>query len=155
MRLVLVKGEDGKLAGLGEVYGRAYERFLRAVSAMQPGDTVGFDFVLPRSPGYHRRFFAMLNELLSRQERFTNMEHLRAWLTVGAGYCELVPGPGGEPVALPRSLAWTQMDEAEFREFVLAVHRFLQTEHAQRFLWPHLVPRIAAENSEALLAQFA
>lgn len=155
MKLVLVKGDDGKLAGLGEVYGRAYERFLRAVSAMQPGDTVGFEFSPPRSPGNHRRFFALLNELFARQERFTNIEHLRAWLVVGAGYCELVPGSDGKPVALPRSLAWTQMDEAEFREFVLAVHRFLQTEHAQRFLWPHLVPQIAAESAEALIAEFA
>lgn len=149
--VVIVKDETGKLRGFGEKGGRAYAKFQSKVKALEIGETLEFQWRAPRSPGFHRMFFGMLGELMDRQERFEDVEHLRAWLTVGAGYAEFVPGPDGQPVALPKSIAWASMDDTEFRELVTAVWSFLRTELAQRFLWPHLTPKAASEGVEQLL----
>jgi hypothetical protein len=61
---------------------------------------------------------------------------MRAWLTVGAGYADFMPGPKGRMMALPKSIKWEKMEDNEFRELVRAVWQFLRTDHAQQFLWP-------------------
>ena len=148
---IVVRGEDGKLCGLGEKGARAYARFRAKVEAMEIGETLAFSWHEPRSPKFHRLFFAMLNELFDRQERFDDEDDLRAWLTVGSGYCHFVPGMDGQIVAVPMSIKWTTMDDGEFRDLVRAVWYFLRTEHAQRFLWPSLSRAMAYENAEAVL----
>jgi hypothetical protein len=152
--VVVVKGEDGKLTGLGEKAGKAWTSFMRWVADMAPGDTLQFEWNKPRSLQHHRHFFAMLHALLDRQEQFESMDQLRMWLTVGAGHCAFVPGPDGAMVALPDSIAFHRLDEVEFSAFRAAVERFLWTPHAQGFLWPHLgrAQRYAAV--ESLLGEF-
>lgn len=135
---ILQKGDNGKLAGLGEKASRAWAKFRAHVAEMAHGETVELTVKLPRSPAHHRLFFARIQELHDRQEQFADADRLRQWLTVGAGYCDLVPGPKGRMVALPQSIKWSRMDEAEFSALHQAVEAFLWTDHARRFLWPHL-----------------
>lgn len=149
--VVVYKDEAGKLRGLGEKGDRAWQRFRSYLESMAVGETISFAWFKPRSPKFHRLFFAFLGELMDRQEQFDDINALRAWLTVGAGYATFVPGPTGRMVALPKSIAWHRMDDNEFRELVLAVWDFLRTEHAQRFLWPHLDDGKAVEQVETLL----
>lgn len=137
-RLVITKGEDGKLCGLDPAGQRAYGRFKAAVAALRPGETLGFTFRLPRSPKHHAFFFLKLQRLLERTEAFTELDKLRAWLTMGAGYADFVPGMDGQPNAIPRSLEFDSMDEADFAELHRAVDAFLWTLHAQAVLWPAL-----------------
>lgn len=148
---IVVRGEDGKVHGLGVKGERSYARFRAKVESMEIGETMEFEWREPRSPKFHRLFFAMLHELFDRQERFDDANQLRAWITVGAGYCDYVPGVDGQIVAIPQSIAWIKMDDGEFRELVRAVWYFLRTEHAQRFLWPSLSRAMAYENAEAVL----
>lgn len=148
--VVVVKGDDGKLAGLGEKGRKAFEKFRRAVEQLEPGETMRFVFKLPRSPQHHRLFFAKIARLLDRQEQFDDLDKLRKWLTVGAGYCQFVPGPSGRMVAMPDSIAWENLDEADFVDLHSRVDAFLYSEHARRFLWPHL----SDEQSYALVEQF-
>lgn len=136
--VVVYKDETGKLAGFGDKGGRAWSKFQRAVRELEVGETLDFEWKKPRSPKFHRLFFVMLHDLFDRQEQFADVDQLRAWLTVGAGYCEFVPGPRGRMVALPKSIAWAKMEDVEFSELVAAVWKFLRTEHAQRFLWPDM-----------------
>ncbi len=152
--VVLVKGEDGKLAGFGEKGARAWSKFRRRLDEMVIGETLEFAWYKPRSGPHHCLFFAQLGALYDRQEQFIDIDMLRAWLTVGAGYCIFAPGPGGKSVALPQSIAWHKMDETEFGELHRAVNGFLRTVHAQRFLWGHLGDEKAAEAAEALLMEF-
>lgn len=136
--VVVTKGEDGKLVGLGDKGGRAWRRFLAMVDRLEIGATLQFSYWEPRAPGHHRAFFRMLNALFERQEQFIDVDHLRAWVTVGAGEAEFMPGPAGRMVAFPKSIAWHKLDEAEFTELARKVQDFLWTEPAQRWLWPHL-----------------
>jgi hypothetical protein len=57
---------------------------------------------------------------------------------VGAGHAEFLPGLDGVICAIPKSIAWAELDEQEFIEFMRAVNDFLWTDVAQAVLWPHL-----------------
>ena len=88
-RLVLTKGQDGKLHGLDPKGQRAWDRFKAKLKSLDFGDTLGFTFFLPRDPVSHRSFFRKLQVLLERTEAFTELDTLRAWLLL-QGRRELV-----------------------------------------------------------------
>ncbi len=69
-----------------------------------------------RNPQFHRKFFALLNMTFENQEHFDNPEDLRAWVIMKSGYYNIVPAPNGQPIYLPKSIAFDQMDEFEFSE---------------------------------------
>lgn len=137
-RLVITKGMDGKLCGLDEKSQRAYNKFKAVVASLLPGQTLGFTFRVPRSPKHHALFFAKLQKLLERTEQFNDLDQLRAWVILGAGICDFVPGLDGKPNAIPKSMDFDSMDEAEFSELHRAVDGFLWSLRAQEILWPSL-----------------
>ncbi|WP_120967870.1 DUF1367 family protein [Comamonas sp. lk] len=137
-RLVITKGMDGKLCGLDEKGQRAYNKFKAVVAGLLPGQTLGFTFRVPRSPQHHAFFFLKLQKLLERTEEFADLDKLRAWVILGAGYADFVPGLDGKPNAIPKSMDFDNMDEAEFSELHRAVDAFLWTLRAQAILWPAL-----------------
>jgi hypothetical protein len=139
--LVIFKDETGRLSGWGEKGRRAYDKFRKLVAELTPGEMLHFHYRLPRSPQHHRFFFARLAALFERQERFETVEHLLEWLKVGAGHVDLLPGKDGTPVAIPKSIAWHNLDEQGFIEFTRAMNDFLWTHYAQEALWPHLDER--------------
>lgn len=136
--VLIVKSETGNLSGLSAKDHRAYEKFKRVVTGMEPGETMQFSYRLPRSPQHHKFFFARVNDLLGRQEVFADLDHLMVFLKVGAGFVDFMPGPSGQLVAVPKSIKWIELDEKEFTEVRQAIWDFLWTEQAQAALWPHL-----------------
>jgi hypothetical protein len=152
--VVIEKGEDGKLRGASEADEKRYAKFRRHVEGMPIGDTMRFTFAVPRSPAFHRRHFAILKSLFAAQEQFTDAEKFREWTQVGAGFCDLLPGPKGKPVAVSRSIAWENLEEAEFAEHHAAVLDFVRSVHFSRFLWPHLSDQQGALMVETILMEF-
>ncbi len=136
--LVIFKGQDGKLEGLGEKGRRAWAKFRKVVSGLEAGETVQFSYKLPRSPNHHKFVFARFQALLERQETFSDLDHLIVFLKVGAGFVEFMQGPGGQLVAVPKSISWASLEEQDFIEVKRAIWDFLWTEQAQAALWPHL-----------------
>lgn len=136
--IVIFKNDEGRLSGLGEKGRRAYEKFKKVIAELEVGETVGFSYKLPRSPNHHKFVFARFQALLERQETFDDLEHLITFLKVGAGFVEFMPGPGGQLVAIPKSIAWANLEEQEFIETKRAIWDFLWTSVAQAALWPHL-----------------
>lgn len=57
-------------------------------------------------------------------------------------------------VALPQSIAWHRLDEADFAELHAKVNQFLWTDHARKFLWPHLSDQQSYEMVETLMQEF-
>lgn len=153
--VVLVLGEDGRLAGFGEKGGKAYAKFRQRVKEMAIGETLTFSWREPRSPQHHRLFFAKLGALADRQEQFDTTEKLRMWLIVGAGYCDFVPGPTGRMVAIPQSIAFDKLDEVDFTDLHAKVDAFLWTPHAQHFLWPQLTEQGRYDMVEQLMREFS
>jgi hypothetical protein len=152
---VITKDENGILVGLGEKGGRQYAKWKRTVSDLKPGETLHFSFRLPRSLPHHALFFGKLGALMDMQEQFDDDEELRKWLTVGAGYCKFVPGPNGRMVALPLSIAFHNLDEADFSELHSKVDAFLWTDHARRFLWGHLTNQQTYDMVDQLMTRFS
>lgn len=136
--LVIFKDESGKLAGMGEKGRRAWDKFRKLVEGLAVGETLKFSYCLPRSPKHHRYLFKKLTGLFERQELFADFDRLLDWLKVGAGHCDLLPGPAGIPVAIPLSINWEKLEEQGFIEFHRALNDFLWRLDAQASLWPHL-----------------
>jgi hypothetical protein len=97
---------------------------------------------------------AMLGAIFDNQEQFANTEDLRKWIEVGAGHCQLVPGPDGKPVALPKSIAYDSLDDTEFYEHHVKVLAFLRSKRATRFLWPAVGDDAAAAAVDSILQDF-
>lgn len=152
--VVLTKGQTGKLEGMGEKGARLYAKFLKAVGNLQPGDTLGFSYKVPRSPKFHRLHMTMIGQLFDNQEQFADEYQFRKWTEVGAGHCDFVPGPKGRMVALPRSIDFESLDDEEFRDVHVGVKAFLRTEHAARFLWPDVDIAQSLAGIETILASF-
>ena len=136
--ITIIKGSDGKLQGLDDKSQRAYAKFKRMVADLDYGQTLSFAYRFPRSPKHHRLLFAKLQSLLQRTEAFDDLDRLRHWLVMGAGYCDFVPGIDGKPNAIPKSMDFDNMDEADFSELHRAMDAFMWTARAQETLWPAL-----------------
>lgn len=152
--IVITKNSQGKLEGIDEKGQRAYLKWRRLVTDLEPGQTLTFSYRMPRSPAHHRFFFQKLQSLLARTEAFDELDNLRYWIVMGAGYCDFVPGLDGKPNAIPKSLDFTQMDETEFSELHRKVDTFLWTSRAQATLWPHLDEEARYRSVEAFLKEF-
>ena len=136
-KINVIKGEDGKLHGLGQTDERHFRRFVKKTAEMQVGESMGFTFQFARSPEFHGRHFAILNRIFESQATFSNDYNFRKWAEIGAGHVEWIPGPDGAMQAIPKSIDYLSLDDDEFREVHRSVMEFLRTPHALRILWPH------------------
>ena len=152
--VTLTIDERGKPAGLTERDAKAYGKFVKRLREMGRAESITFSWREPRSGPFHRRHFAIINALFEAQEQFTDADHFRKWVEVGAGYCDLLPGPKGKAVAVPKSIAYERLDQAEFEHLHDAVMAFLRSKHATRFLWPHLSDEQGGEMVDAILREF-
>ena len=152
--ITVTKDQTGQIVGFGEKDKKAYGRFKQKVKDLQPGELYTIEAWFPRNPRLHGLHFAMLAQVFDAQEQFSDPEQLRLWLQVGAGHCEFVPGPTGRMVAIPKSISFRSMDDAEFSEHHERVKAFLRSDHAQAFLWPHLPADQRAEMVEGVLQGF-
>ena len=152
--VTLTVDQSGKLHGVTERDEKGYLKFRARLVDMTPEDSLLFTWKEPRSGPYHKRHFAMIGALFNAQEQFDDQDQFRKWLEVGAGYADMVPGPKGKMCAMPRSIAYDKLDQAEFEPIHEAVFRFARTAHATRFLWPHLTDLQQMEMVQAILGEF-
>lgn len=152
--VIVFRDEAGKLAGLGESGARAFAKFRAAVDKLDIGETLTFSWKAPRSPQFHRRHFAVLAAMFEQQDQFQDADAFRMWVQVGAGFCDLMPGPKGKPVAMPKSIKWDRLDDVEFAEHHAAVIAFMRSTHFTRFLWPWMTDLQADSMVDGILSEF-
>lgn len=152
--LVVTKGEDGRLAGMGEKGERAFRRFVRATQELQPGETLKLAFKIPRAPGPHKHHFKLLHAIFDQQDQYIDFDRFREWVQIGAGFCDIVPGPKGKPVAHARSINWESLEEADFEQHHRDVVAFLRSTHCTRYLWPQMTDLQADTLMNNLLAVY-
>ncbi|MEI4473224.1 DUF1367 family protein [Frigidibacter sp. MR17.24] len=109
-------------AGLAPADSAAAEWFAK----VKMGQPVTASVRLPRNGKFHRKFFAMLDVAYSNHEwpemqtKFgavrTSPEMFRKYVIVKAGHYEADMTPHGEIRVVPKSIAWSKMDEAEFSQ---------------------------------------
>lgn len=152
--ITVIKDDTGKLTGFGEKDKRAYAKFKRTIDELAPGELFTLSTWFPREGWRHRKHFGVLAAAFDAQEQFEDSDQFRMWVQVGAGHCEFVPGPSGRMVAIPKSIAYDKLDDAEFTEHHEAAKRFMRSERYQSFLYPHLAPAEAGEMVEGILRTF-
>lgn len=144
----------GIVHGLGDANRRAWGRFVGRLMRLEPGEIAEIEVRAPRSGPFHRRHFKLENVVFEAQERFTKLEDMRVWLKVGAGFVDWHPGPRGGVIPVPRSMKFSELEDVEMRQLHDDMVEFLRTEHAQKTLWPHLVPTSREEMIETILRGF-
>ncbi len=150
--IIVTKNDEGKLEGVGMKCKRALAKFNRWMGKLEPGEIFTLEVWFPRNPRFHKLHFVMLTHLFDGQEAFNDPEHLREWLTVGAGFATFYPGPTGNMVAIPDSIKWSKMDDAAFADYHQKVKDFMRSAYAQKYLWPHLKAHETGEIVEGILA---
>jgi len=101
----------------------------------------------PRNAGFHRLAHAIGGMVVANLDDFADLDHHAAVkrLQRECGVCcdeiELDLGPVGKVVAKqPRSIAFDEMEEAEFQELVQAIYN-----HIAKKYWPDMSPESVEE----------
>lgn len=152
--ICVAKDDTGTLVGLTDQDHRSWKRFRKSIAKLEAGEFFSFDYWFPRNPRLHRLHFKVIGTLFDAQEQFAEPDTLRGWLYVGAGYCDFYPGPSGKMVAIPRSVKWSKIDDADFEALHGKVVDFMRSDHCHRFLWPHLDGAHSYETVDILLQEF-
>lgn len=74
----------------------------------------------PRNYLFHKKAFALLNLAFASQDQFDVFTHFRYWITMKAGFVEVVKTGKGE-FYIPKSVSFGAMDELEFADWYNAV----------------------------------
>ncbi len=150
LRLALFEMIDG----LSESDQKSWRRFWNWILKAGSGEIFSIETWTPRVGWFHRKHMAMESKVFKAQERIKNFEQFRCWLKIGAGFVDWMAGPKGGVVPVPRSISYKKCDEDTMRNFHDDAVAFLRTEHAQKYLWPHLSPFMAEQTMEAVLGGF-
>ena len=118
-----------------------------------PGELMKLSFWFPRNPALQGWHFIVLTAVFNHQEQFADEEQFRKWCEVGAGHCDFVPGPKGKVVAIPKSIAWHEMDDHDFGIHHEKVIEFFRSLACTRYLWPHMSDAEASEMMEGILTE--
>ena len=78
------------------------------------GKEVKVSISQPRNIRFHKKYFALLAVGRDMADTNYNSEQFRAYVTVGAGYCEFLTDKEGGVVAIPKSISFAAMSEDEF-----------------------------------------
>jgi hypothetical protein len=153
-RIVVWRGETGEIEGFSDKDKRAYNRLKKKLQNLALGEMFEIDCWFPRNSDLHKLHMKMESEVYAAQDQFSNFEHFRTWLKIGAGACEWAPGHDGTLIPIPHSISFRTMDDEELRVFHEQVKAFLFTEHALAFLWPHLSDEQRFDMMDTLLHRF-
>lgn len=138
--ITVTKNDEGKIVGAGEKHQKAYDKFRAALVALEPGEMFTLSHWFPRRSDLHGWHFVLLDAVFKHQEQFENENIFRKWVEVGAGHCEFCPGPKGKMVAIPKSIGWEELDDADFQDHHEKAVEFMRSPACTGFLWPHLSP---------------
>lgn len=97
----------------------------RALDGIAQGERVRVEIKEFRNVGRHRAYWAMLQEVIDATECALSPERLHEVVKLETGLIELVALPNGMKVALPGSIAFDKIDEAEFVAFFKSAERWL------------------------------
>lgn len=137
-RMVLHRVLFGRIDGLGAVNKKKWRGFWKRVLQMEPGEMVEVRTHQARLGWYHRKHMNFEHKLFEAQERIDNFDQFRMWIKVGAGHVDWLPGPKGGVIPVPKSIQYSQMEQADFEVYHAHVLDFVRQPHATKFLWKHL-----------------
>lgn len=97
----------------------------RALDGIAQGERVRIDIRQWRNLGRHRAYWAMLGDVIEATECALTPERLHEVLKLETGVVDLIRLPNGMTVAIPGSISFEKMEEAEFVEFFRRAEQWL------------------------------
>lgn len=97
----------------------------RALEGIAQGERVRVEIRQWRNSDRNRAYWAMLQEVVDATEAAITPERLHEVLKLELKVVDLVRLPSGLTVAIPGSIAFDKMDEAEFIAFFRAAEKWL------------------------------
>ena len=107
MKLIAKKRLDGSFMPV-------YDSDKEAVKKIKAGEDVEIDIKRPRNYKFLKKFMALINLCFHNQEQFSNIDDLRAELTIEAGYYVSYYNLQGVETRRPKSISFASMEEDEF-----------------------------------------
>lgn len=105
------------------------------------GELIRVKFYKGRNIKFHRLYFGLLKLVFENQETYLSMEGLRFAVTLSAGFADEVRLDGNRVALKPRSIAFSKMDEHEFKDYFAACVKAI----------PRLLPQFDGMDLEAEL----
>ena len=110
MKITLIKGLNNK-------FSIAYDSDYETAKKIKVNEPYEYEFKNVRNPRHHRKYFALLNLVVSNTEKFKDVNHLRMILAIECGhYDELIDPLSGEVRIIPKSISFSSMGQDEFSE---------------------------------------
>ncbi|MBW5800659.1 hypothetical protein [Halomonas elongata] len=152
----LIDPATGQMVGAFMPAGAADASIVRG-RGYKDGELLRADLFLPRHLEFHRLAHALGGLVAENIEGFEGLDHHQAIKRLqeksGEG-CEItrteVPGFGVLEHRAPYSIAFDEMDQAEFYKLMRALCRFIASEY-----WPHLEPEQVEEMIELMPTEAA
>jgi hypothetical protein len=113
MKLTLIKRPDQ----LFEVAPESEEE----AAKIKIGETCEFAIKKVRDPIRHRAYFLMIKMAFDNQDFFTDIEEMRYYLQMKAGFYRKFKSPKGGVIYIPLSIKFAEMDELKFTKVRNAV----------------------------------
>jgi len=86
--------------------------------ALKGCDEIIFELVKKRNPKFHRKAFALFGLVLENQDKYDTIDTLMTEIKLQLGHYEEHVTLGGKLIYKPKSIAFDQMDENDFNEFM-------------------------------------
>lgn len=86
-------------------------------SSLPLGTEVFAEVSRPRSLGHHKKLFALLKLIRDNQEHYKTTDEILIALKVAIGHCYPAETRTGVKVMVPKSIAFSKMDQLAFQKF--------------------------------------
>ena len=133
------------------------EAFLRRLyydlTRAEPGECFALCRDEERDLRFHARHRAILDKLFKAQEDIGYVDDLHSWLKVRVSFVHWRPTSSGRLVPVPRSTAFKECAEEDFRAFHRRMVDALHEPDVQEKFWPRLSLKERAEMVESVLAK--
>jgi hypothetical protein len=101
------------ISGLIPVYNSDHEALKKC--KLKLGEEYEVEIKKKRNYLFHKKYFALLNLCFENQDKFTELDDLRYYLTMKSGYVKKID-TGKGIMMVPKSISFSNMDEIQFED---------------------------------------
>ena len=132
-----------RMSGVLEPVDDAGQDALRKIAV---GDVVRAEIKRPRNLAHHKKWWSLVSLIYQNQTHYQSPEELDDAIKVYIGHCSVMVLKDGTEVRVPKSIAFSAMDQTAFEEFY---------ERALNMICEKIIPRLNQEDLKRELLEYA
>ena len=95
----------------------AYDSDFEESQKIKDGEYVKFSTKRARNPQHHKKFFALLKLIVENNESLQSIDQALTEMKLRCGWYDIHVTLKGNPIYIPRSISFDNMDQDKFNEF--------------------------------------